>query len=127
MSTRAIGNLGEDFAAEVLTRMGWKILYRNYYTPYGELDIVADANGVLSFVEVKARKTGSMVRPAEAVGRTKQKRIARSAICYMMEHPCGLQPRFDVFEIETEKGRAFSVRSYQLIENAFEVNDYESI
>lgn len=127
MSTRAIGNLGEDFAAEVLTRMGWKILCRNYYTPYGELDIVADAKGVLSFVEVKARKTGSMVRPAEAVGRTKQKRIARSAICYMMEHPCGLQPRFDVFEIETEKGRAFSVRSYQLIENAFEVNDYESI
>ena len=127
MSTRAIGNLGEDFAAEVLTRMGWKILFRNYYTPYGELDIVADAKGVLSFVEVKARKTGSMVRPAEAVGRTKQKRIAQSAICYMMEHPCGLQPRFDVFEIETEKGRAFSVRSYQLIENAFEVNDYESI
>ena len=88
---------------------------------------MADAKGVLSFVEVKARKTGSMVRPAEAVGNTKQKRIARSAICYMMEHPCGLQPRFDVFEIETEKGRAFSVRSYQLIENAFEVNDYESI
>ena len=127
MSTRAIGNRGEDFAAQKLTEMGYAVRCRNYYTPYGEIDIVAEKGPVIAFVEVKTRNTGSIVRPAEAVGKVKQKRIAQSAICYLMVHPCGLQPRFDVFEIETEKGRTFFVRSYQHIENAFEVNDYESI
>ena len=42
MSTRAIGNRGEDFAAQKLTEMGYAVRCRNYYTPYGEIDIVAE-------------------------------------------------------------------------------------
>ncbi|MDD3193433.1 MAG: YraN family protein [Oscillospiraceae bacterium] len=127
MSTRTIGAQGEAFAARILEKQGMEILCRNYYTPYGEVDLIARDGSCIAFVEVKARRAGSMTRPAEAVTPRKQGRIAKSAVCYLMEHPEPLQPRFDVFEIVMEKGEPFSVRSYQYIINAYEVTNYESI
>ena len=96
-------------------------------TPYGEIDLIVRDGGYIAFVEVKTRRAGSLVRPAEAVDRRKQKRIIQSAVYYLMEHPADLQPRFDVFEIVTEKGKIFSAQSYQYIINAYEVTNYESV
>ena len=127
MTTREIGAQGETFAAQILQEQGMKILSRNYYTPYGEIDLIVLDKGCIAFVEVKTRRTGSVTRPAEAVDRRKRERIIRSAVCYLMEYPVDLQPRFDVFEIVTEKGKTFSVQSYQYIINAYEVTNYESI
>lgn len=127
MSTRETGSQAETFAAGVLQEKGMKLLTRNYYTPYGEVDLIVCDEKYIAFVEVKARRVGSMVRPAQAVDRRKQRRIAQSAICYLMENPAELQPRFDVFEIVMEKGKNFSVQSYQYIINAYEVTNYESI
>ena len=103
-----------------------KILSRNYYTPYGEIDLIVLDKGCIAFVEVKTRRTGSVTRPAEAVDRRKRERIIRSAVCYLMEYPVDLQPRFDVFEIVTKKGKTFSVQSYRYIINAYEVTNDES-
>lgn len=127
MSTRETGARAEDFAAGILREKGMELLTRNYYTPYGEIDLIVRDGNCIAFVEVKARREGSMVRPAQAVDRRKQKRITQSAVCYLMENPMDLQPRFDVFEIVMEKGKSFSVRSYQYIINAYEVTNYESI
>ncbi|MGN0626052.1 MAG: YraN family protein [Oscillospiraceae bacterium] len=126
MTTREIGAQGEMFAAQILQEQGMKILSRNYYTPYGEIDLVIQDKGCIAFVEVKTRRTGSVTRPAEAVDRRKRKRIIRSAVCYLMEYPVDLQPRFDVFEIVTKKGKTFSVQSYRYIINAYEVTNDES-
>lgn len=127
MSTRETGARAEDFAAGILQKRGSELLARNYYTPYGEIDLIVRDGDCIAFVEVKARREGSLVRPAQAVDRRKQRRIAQSAVCYLMENPAGLQPRFDVFEIVMEKSESFSVRSYQYIINAYEVANYESI
>ncbi|MEK7654102.1 MAG: YraN family protein [Patescibacteria group bacterium] len=52
-----VGKLGEDLACGFLVKKGYKILKRNYWKPWGELDIVAkDPDGVLVFVEVKAMR-----------------------------------------------------------------------
>ena len=126
MTTREIGAQGEMFAAQILQEQGMKILSRNYYTPYGEIDLVIQDKGCIAFVEVKTRRTGSVTRPAEAVDRRKRERIIRSAVCYLMEYPVDLQPRFDVFEIVTKKGKTFSVQSYRYIINAYEVTNDES-
>lgn len=126
MTTREIGAQGETFAAQILQEQGMKILSRNYYTPYGEIDLIVLDKGCIAFVEVKTRRTGSVTRPAEAVGRRKRERIIRSAVCYLMEYPVDLQPRFDVFEIVTKKGKTFSVQSYRYIINAYEVTNDES-
>ena len=126
MTTREIGAQGETFAAPILQEQGMKILSRNYYTPYGEIDLIVLDKGCIAFVEVKTRRTGSVTRPAEAVDRRKRERIIRSAVCYLMEYPVDLQPRFDVFEIVTKKGKTFSVQSYRYIINAYEVTNDES-
>lgn len=126
MTTREIGAQGETFAAQILQEQGMKILSRNYYTPYGEIDLIVLDKGCIAFVEVKTRRTGSVTRPAEAVDRRKRERIIRSAVCYLMEYPVDLQPRFDVFEIVTKKGKIFSVQSYRYIINAYEVTNDES-
>lgn len=126
MTTREIGAQGEMFAAQILQEQGMKILSRNYYTPYGEIDLVIQDKGCIAFVEVKTRRAGSVTRPAEAVDRRKRERIIRSAVCYLMEYPVDLQPRFDVFEIVTKKGKTFSVQSYRYIINAYEVTNDES-
>lgn len=126
MTTREIGAQGETFAAQILQEQGMKILSRNYYTPYGEIDLIVLDKGCIAFVEVKTRRTGSVTRPAEAVDWRKRERIIRSAVCYLMEYPVDLQPRFDVFEIVTKKGKTFSVQSYRYIINAYEVTNDES-
>ncbi|HAG57397.1 MAG TPA: YraN family protein [Ruminococcaceae bacterium] len=126
MTTREIGAQGETFAAQILQEQGMKILSRNYYTPYGEIDLIVLDKGCIAFVEVKTRRTGSVTRPAEAVDRRKRERIIRSAVCYLMEYPVDLQPRFDVFEIVTKKGKTFSVQFYRYIINAYEVTNDES-
>lgn len=54
------GGLGEDVACQYLEDRGYKILRRNYWKPWGELDIIAKQikTGLLLFVEVKALTAG---------------------------------------------------------------------
>lgn len=79
MTTRKIGAQGESFAAQILQKRGMEILLRNYYTPYGEIDLIVRDGGYIAFVEVKTRRAGSLVRPAEAVDRRQAKK----------DHPVG--------------------------------------
>lgn len=49
------GKHGEELAAVYLQAQGYQIVFRNFYSKYGELDIVAKKNNLLVFVEVKTR------------------------------------------------------------------------
>ena len=51
---KAVGEIGEEIACQFLERKGFKILERNYRKPWGEIDIIAEKDGVIRFVEVKA-------------------------------------------------------------------------
>ena len=100
MNRRAYGSAGEDAACAYLMRRGWTILDRNVRRGRGEIDIVARRKGTVAFVEVKRRSGLNYGRPAEAVNREKQMRIAHAAALYMQEN--GLSDsklRFDVIEI----------------------------
>lgn len=52
--TQKVGSLGEELAVRFLVKRGYNILDRNYRRPWGELDIVAEKNWKLHFVEVKS-------------------------------------------------------------------------
>ncbi len=52
-SRKEIGNLGENIAAEYLKRHGFAIRDRNVARKTGELDIIAEKEDTLYFVEVK--------------------------------------------------------------------------
>jgi putative endonuclease len=103
-STR-LGREGERIAARHLERKGWRILERGFRTRTGEIDLVAEEEGVLVFVEVKARSGLGCGRPADAVDARKRGRILRAAHLWLARHgsietPC----RFDVVEVLSEGG-----------------------
>ena len=82
-----LGRAGEDRAAEHLTRLGYRILDRNWRCEEGELDIVAQREGVLAFVEVKTRRTLDFGHPFEAIDERKRKRLWRLVHVWVREHP----------------------------------------
>lgn len=95
------GKLGEELAAEELRRRGYAILARRYRTRFGEIDIVAQDEGTVVFVEVKARRSDRFGSAAESVTDWKQRRIAAMAMDYLawvgrLDDPC----RFDVVAID---------------------------
>ena len=102
---RRRGNLGEDFAADYLEKEGYTILERNYATKLGEIDIIAQKDNFIAFVEVKARSEDCMYAPREAVTFSKQQKICKAAMLYKMRKGFNARPRFDVFEIIYRSGR----------------------
>ena len=100
MNKRTAGTLGEAAACQALQRAGVAILERNFRRPTGEIDIVAREDKSILFIEVNARLSMKYGRPAEAVNRTKQLRIVRTAMQYLAEHGLSDVPvRFDVIEV----------------------------
>lgn len=95
-SSLAIGQQGEDYVADVLTRQGYQLLARNFTSPYGEIDIIAAAKDAICFVEVKTRRLESQVSGEAAVTRQKQRRIITTALLYLQEYPTTKGMRFDV-------------------------------
>ncbi len=118
------GTWGEGIAARYLSRKGYRVTARNYSSRYGEIDIIAQNTQYIVFAEVKLRRRGDSVSPAETVTWTKQKKIIQTALVYLSKYPTELQPRFDIIEI-LEQGVQEGYCRLRQIENAFslEVGD----
>lgn len=95
-----LGRRGEAAARGELERLGMRILCANYRHRRGEIDLIARDGEVLAFVEVKSRSSESWVRPAQAVGRPKQRMLSDTALAYLNElgRP-QVAFRFDIVEV----------------------------
>ncbi|MEK7509632.1 MAG: YraN family protein [Patescibacteria group bacterium] len=88
---RKTGDIGEDVACIFLERKGFRIVERNYRKPWGEIDIVAEKDGIVRFVEVKSTSRDMAAfsresygyRPEEMATRGKLMKVARTAALYM--------------------------------------------
>jgi putative endonuclease len=101
MERQNLGKSGEDRAVHELQRRGYAVLARRYRTRHGEIDIVADHDGTIVFVEVKARETAECGTAAEAVTHRKQRRLASMAVDYLARNHVTDRPcRFDVVAID---------------------------
>lgn len=85
-SNKQTGNEGEERAAKFLQHAGYEVLERNYRSRYGEVDIIVRKNDTVVFVEVKTWPRGDFFSLAQAVGSYKQKRIIKTAKCFLVEH-----------------------------------------
>ncbi len=98
-----LGRLGEQLAGEHLTRLGFRILDRNYRTRWGELDIVAYDGRTLAFCEVKTRRLGAGAgTPFDAVGARKRaqvRRMARGWLAERRDRPYAELIRFDAIGV----------------------------
>ncbi len=94
------GRHAEERAAAALVAEGWTVLARRARTPGGELDLVAEREGLLAFVEVKARAT--LNEAAFALGPAQRRRLMMAAECWMAAQPghgvAGV--RFDVMLVD---------------------------
>ena len=116
MNKRARGTLGEEVAVDYLVKKGYRILERNFRFERGEIDIVAEENGVLVFVEVKTRHSKSVGDPEDAVTIGKRDQLRKVAEGYLFKHNIdGRECRFDVVAVE----RLSSQVHIRHIENAF--------
>lgn len=96
----ALGQRGEDLAAEHLRKAGYRIVERNVRTRYGEIDIVAEDGGCIVFVEVRTMASALMA-PEESVTWRKQRRIASLGMGFLQEHgQSHAEWRADVVAIE---------------------------
>lgn len=86
---RKTGDIGENLAAKFLEKRGFKIIERNYRKKWGELDIVAQKDGVVHFVEVKALRQDlsrpTVYRPEDAVRAWKKERMSRAVRTYFLD------------------------------------------
>ncbi len=92
-----LGKTGERLAEEYLKKQGYRLLKRNYKTPFGEADLVFSYGDEVVFVEVKTRSSSSFAPAKQAVNIEKQARYRKIALYY----GGGAEPnvRFDVIEI----------------------------
>ena len=112
------GKYSEDLATQSLTQQGYKILERNFRTPWGEIDIIAEEGDTLCFIEVKARNTRFEEFPLEAVSRIKQRKLIRVAWGYLKKNNfTHRRARFDVVAIF--KGEDNLKYKIEIIKNAF--------
>jgi putative endonuclease len=105
---KVLGRKGEKLATDYLKKRGYKILKRNYKTPFGEADIIAQDCEEVVFVEVKTRRYDPRELdlappPGTAVHHHKQQHTRACARSYLAAHPTRKQPRMDVIEIWLSK------------------------
>jgi len=99
----AVGRRGEDLAAAYLQSIGYRIVGRNVRIGQDEIDIVAEDDMSVAFVEVKSRTaTETNLRygsPVCAVNDTKQQRLIRSANGYIRQYRIQKRVHIDVIEV----------------------------
>jgi ribonuclease HII len=116
---RALGAAGESLTARFLEARGYRVLERNVRTARGEIDLVAEHDGCLVFIEVRLRRGALAGDALESVTVAKQRRLRRLAGEYCVERGRALVAmRIDVVAISLDRqGR---LRDIQLVQNAVE-------
>ena len=99
---KVLGKKGEKAVEKYLKKAGMKILYRNFQTPFGEADLIAEDKDEVIFIEVKTRTTENFGSGAEAVGKTKQQRYYKIAQYYGLQKGKEVNARFDVAEVSAD-------------------------
>ena len=116
INKRERGAQGENLAVDYLEKKGYRILERNFRFERGEIDIIAEQNSALVFVEVKARRSRAFGEPEDAVTISKRNQLQKVAEGYLYKNNIDEKEcRFDVIAIQYENGKA-TIRHY---ENAF--------
>lgn len=100
MQTQIIGNWGESYACDYLNRQGLKILSRNFRAKTGEIDIIAQDDDYLVFIEVRVRFNKMHSNAAESINLSKQRKILKTAEFYLQKFNYRGKCRIDVIAID---------------------------
>ncbi|GMO60957.1 MAG: YraN family protein [Treponemataceae bacterium] len=120
MNTHEKGLAGENAAASYLSQNGFEIIMRNWRNRFGEIDIIAQKDDFLCFIEVKSLVSGNPEMLAHVLNKNKQKRIIKTAKYFLATYRqySSRHIRFDVLVIDTP-----GFPPVYHIENAFSENE----
>ncbi len=101
---KKIGQAGEKLALTYLINKGYQILEHNYFSKFGEVDIIASYENTIIFFEVKTRNS-SVNNALSSISVKKQKKISRTALNYVNKNQDLNEKlmRFDVIAIAKRK------------------------
>lgn len=115
MNKTFIGKYGEELAAKYLQNLGYKIIEKNFRIRGGEIDIVAQDEKTLVYVEVKTRSTNKFGKGEESVNFWKMKFLERAAKFYRLKRKnLPDLERIDVLAVDLSQEKP----SFNLIRNA---------
>ena len=125
ITTTEIGRFGERAAEKHLLKKGYRISAKNYHASHYEIDIVAEDQNSIVFVEVKTRESknaGIYGSAAESVTYSKRSRTLSASRCYLYENgnPEDKEIRFDVIEVYIRK---IKFSPFPVIENINHIED----
>jgi putative endonuclease len=121
-----LGRFGERLAVAHLEAKGYAVLDRNFRCREGEIDIIAQNDGCLVFVEVRTRRGDAMGTALESVTPLKCARLVAAAEAYCQQHPqAAPERRIDVIAVDlTPGGRLLQL---QHIENAVSADELPAL
>jgi putative endonuclease len=110
-----LGKKGEELASEYLRDSGFTVIFRNWQWGKHEIDIIAEKDNLIIFVEVKTRNSDFAMHPVTAITVEKQKSLIRAADGFIRTRKIDREARFDVISV-IKKGESFETDH---IEGAF--------
>ena len=117
-----LGKAGERLANEFLKKLGYRILFNNYRSSLGEVDIVARDKDTICFIEVKTRSSKEFGLPQESVTRQKQRKLSRLATAFLKEkNLLDESARFDVVSVLLTQDK--KEPEIEIFKNAFSLED----
>lgn len=105
MDKKSVGKLGEKYAEKFLISRNYEIIAVNYYSKFGEIDIVAAEQNhpdkfQLVFIEVKTRTGSEFGEPEDALTFSKRQKIIKTALNFIMTRNDKLSGRFSNWRID---------------------------
>lgn len=110
------GRLGEGMAAEYLSANGFTVIQQNWCHGHWEVDIIAEKENILHFIEVKTRRTKKFGHPEEAVSEKKIQNLINASQEYLYQFPKWKRIQFDILSITILKNEPVE---YFLIEDVY--------
>ena len=115
MNNKILGNLGERIAKIYLQINGYQILKCNFRCRFGEIDLIAQKEGTLHFIEVKTR-THSFIEARLSIGSVKERHIWKTAEYYIYINRIeDVEIQFDAIEVYIKKTKIYINHIKQII------------
>jgi putative endonuclease len=111
-----LGKRGETIAKDYLENLGYRILNMNWKYGRAEVDVIANQDGKLIFVEVKTRSSTNFGEPEDFVYSKKEKQLEWASSAYIEQRNHQGEIRFDIIAIVFENKDLYKINH---IEDAF--------
>jgi putative endonuclease len=114
MKRKEIGQLGEDIAVGYLKKRSYRIKEKNYWTAQGEIDIIAEKDNRLIFLEVKTLSENNCFQPEDHLNLKKKKQLIKLSRAYLRANNYGEETswQIDIIAVQLKNRERCNVKHY---------------